>query len=103
MSPVKADENERERGRRLEAWLEAVRPLLVKTKRGPDVFGVSRPTVRNWIMGADINNAAIARILEVGGCDAVAWILGATPAKRGGRRQVAQAMKILKSRGKNSQ
>ncbi len=67
MSPVKADEKERERGKRLEAWLAAIRPDLPKTKRGTDVFGVSRPTVRNWIQGADINNVAIVRILEVGG------------------------------------
>ncbi len=59
MPPVKADPKEKQRGRRLEAWLEAIRPQLVKTKRGPDVFGVSRPTVRNWIQGADMSNAAI--------------------------------------------
>ena len=96
MSPVKADAKERERGRRLEAWLAAIRPDLPRTKRGTDVFGVSRPTVRNWIQGADINNAAIVRILEVGGVEVLAWILGATPIKRGGRSQVAKAVKITK-------
>ncbi len=98
MSPVKADEKEQERGKRLEAWLAAIRPDLPKTKRGTDVFGVSRPTVRNWIQGADINNAAIVRILEVGGTDVLAWILGATVIKRGRQAQLAKAMKIMESR-----
>ncbi len=95
MSPVKADEKEQERGKRLEAWLAAIRPNTPKTRRGMDVFGVSRPTVRNWIQGADINNAAIVRILEVGGSDVLAWILGATAIKRGGRSQIGKAMKIM--------
>ena len=96
--PVKASPEDRERGVRLEAWLAAMRPDLPKTKRGMDVFGVSRPTVRNWIQGADINNDAIVRILECGGCETLAWILGAKPAKRIGRSQIARAVKILKSR-----
>ncbi len=98
MSPVKADEKERERGKRLEAWLAAIRPDLPKTRRGTDIFGVSRPTVRNWIQGADINNAAIVRILEVGGSDVLAWILGTTSIKRGGQSQIGKAMKIMEDR-----
>ncbi len=97
MSPVKADDKERERGRRLEAWLAVIRPELPKTKRGMDVFGVSRPTVRNWIQGADINNAAIIRILEVGGGEVLSWILGATPVTRIGKSQVLRAQKALEA------
>ena len=96
--PVKASAEDKERGMRLEAWLAAIRPDLPKTKRGVDVFGVSRPTVRNWIQGADINNDAVVRILECGGCEALAWILGAAPVKRIGRSQVARAAKILEAR-----
>ena len=93
--PTKASPADKERGKRLEAWLAALRPELPKTRRGTDVFGVSRPTVRNWIQGADINNDAIVRILEVGGCEVLAWILDATPAKRIGKGQVARAKKLL--------
>ena len=93
--PIKASPADKERGRRLEAWLAAIRPELPKTKRGTDVFSVSRPTVRNWVQGADINNDAIVRILEVGGCEVLAWILNAQPAKRIGRNQVVRAKKIL--------
>jgi len=95
--PTKASPSDMERGKRLEAWLAAIRPDLPKTKRGMDVFGVSRPTVRNWIQGADINNDAVVRILEVGGCEVLAWILGAAPAKRIGKAQVSKAIRILES------
>jgi len=74
--PVKASPAEQERGQRLARWLARVRPDLPKTRRGPAVFGVSRETVANWIKGADINNDAIVRILETGGCKALAEILG---------------------------
>jgi len=74
--PVKASPAEKERGQRLARWLARVRPDLPKTRRGPAVFGVSRETVANWIKGADINNDAIIRILETGGCRALAEILG---------------------------
>lgn len=95
--PTKANPAEKERGKRLEAWLAAIRPELPKTKRGMDVFSVSRSTARNWIQGADISNDAIVRILEIGGCEVLTWVLGASPAIRVGRTQVAKAIKILES------
>lgn len=95
MSPIKASAEDRERGKRLEAWLAAIRPDLPKTKRGEDVFGVPRQTVRNWIHGADINNDAIVRILECGGGEVLAWILGADMLARSSKSQLKKAQRIL--------
>lgn len=67
------------RGKRLEKWLERVAPNITKSYRGQVVLEVPRQTVRNWIKGSDISNDGICRIVEVGGYEALAYILGMQP------------------------
>lgn len=76
MCPVKANATDRERGKRLEAWLEKDFPGTPKIRIAEDILGVRRQSLDNWIKGADMNNEMIGRILEISGPKALAEILG---------------------------
>lgn len=76
MSPVKASDDDRERGKRLAAWLERDFPGMPQIRRAEDVLGVRRQSLENWIKGADMSNDMIGRILELAGPEVLAEILG---------------------------
>ena len=76
MCPVKANEKDRERGKRLAVWLEREFPGMAKIRIAEDVLGVRRQSLDNWILGADMNNEMIGRILEISGAKALAEIIG---------------------------
>lgn len=76
MCPVKANEKDKKRGKRLAAWLEREFPGMAKIRIAEDVLGVRRQSLDNWILGADMNNEMIGRILEISGAKALAEIVG---------------------------
>lgn len=76
MCPVKANDKDRERGKRLQAWLEKEFPGMPKIRIAEDILGVRRQSLDNWLIGADMNNEVIGRILEISGAKALAEILG---------------------------
>ncbi|MDR1534881.1 MAG: helix-turn-helix domain-containing protein [Planctomycetota bacterium] len=43
------------------------------------ILEVARQTVHNWIKGSKISNEGICKIIEVGGYEALAYILGTKP------------------------
>ncbi|MCC8180686.1 MAG: hypothetical protein LIP23_07240 [Planctomycetes bacterium] len=67
------------RGRRLEKWLERVAPDIPKSYRGEIVLETPRQTVYNWILGSDIGNEGIRKIVQVGGYETLSYILGVKP------------------------
>ncbi len=68
------------RGKRLEKWLRQMAPDTAASYRGKVVLEEPRQTVNNWINGSKISNDGICKIIEVGGYDALAYILGTKPA-----------------------
>lgn len=79
MPPKAASESDIARGKRLEKWLEQVAPAVKASYRGMVVLEEPRQTVNNWLKGSKISNDGICKIIEVGGYDALAFILGTKP------------------------
>ncbi len=79
MPPNPKSASDKARGKRLEKWLEEVAPEVKPSYRGGVVLEQPRMTVVNWINGSQISNAGICKIIEVGGCEALAYILGTKP------------------------
>ena len=95
MAPIHASPDEAERGQRLAEWLERVGPQYPKYLRGEKIFRAPRQTVESWIKGADISNEGVCRILEVGGVEALAWILGVkVGSSRGESAEISDKVKI---------
>ncbi len=79
MPPKAASESDIARGKRLEKWLEQVAPDVKASYRGTVVLEEPRQTVNNWLKGSKISNDGICKIIEAGGYDALAFILGTKP------------------------
>jgi len=79
MSSNPKSASDKARGKRLEKWLEQVAPELKQSYRGGIVLEQPRMTVVNWLNGSQISNAGICKIIEVGGYEALAFILGTKP------------------------
>ena len=79
MPPKPGSESDQARGRRLKAWLKKMAPDVKASYRGQVVLEVARQTVHNWTKGSKISNEGICKIIEVGGYDALAYILGTKP------------------------
>ena len=79
MPPKAASESDIARGKRLEKWLEQVAPEVKASYRGMVVLEEPRQTVNNWLNGSKISNDGICKIIETGGYDALAFILGTKP------------------------
>ena len=79
MPPKAASESDIARGKRLEKWLEQVAPAVKASYRGMVVLEEPRQTVNNWLKGSKISNDGICKIIEAGGYDALAFILGTKP------------------------
>ena len=71
--------SDKARGKRLAEWLKQIAPELKPAYRGGIVLEQPRMTVVNWINGSQISNAGICKIIEVGGYEALAYILGTKP------------------------
>lgn len=79
MPPNPKSASDKARGKRLEKWLEEVAPEVKPSYRGGVVLEQPRMTVVNWMNGSQISNVGICRIIEVGGYEALAYILGTKP------------------------
>lgn len=79
MPPNPKSASDKARGKRLEKWLEQVAPEVKPSYRGSVVLEQPRMTVVNWINGSQISNAGICKIIEVGGYETLAYILGTKP------------------------
>ncbi|MCC8167149.1 MAG: hypothetical protein LIQ31_13635 [Planctomycetes bacterium] len=79
MPPNPKSPADKERGKRLEKWLERVAPEVKPSYRGSVVLEQPRMTVVNWINGSQISNVGICKIIEVGGYEALGYILGTKP------------------------
>ena len=79
MPPKPGSEADMARGKRLKAWLKKIAPDEKASYRGQVVLEVARQTVHNWTRGSKISNEGICKIIEVGGYEALAFILGTKP------------------------
>lgn len=99
MPPKPGSKADVARGKRLKKWLQEIAPDVKTSYRGEVVLEVARQTVHNWINGSKISNEGICKIIEVGGYDALAYILGTKPLISNAKNMQAPDKALIHGKG----